>query len=196
MVKFPFSDSFDLAARLTASQTRFPPPSRVRFHPEKRGARVAADNRAYLHQRRPSLLRGLHRPQNTGDLGLVYTYPFLFANGHFFSPIWPTVHTYAVKTVTENPSFQKTLFRVAIFKNAGYSFACGRRKRRFSNTMMLYIVYFWHDACSVRGAIVFPSRLAFSCGRAKTIRIRCVWMRVFFFVCLKTEDTRGQFLNQ
>ena len=35
-----------------------------------------------------------------------------------FSPTWPTVHTYPVKTVIENASFQKTLSRVEVFENA------------------------------------------------------------------------------
>ena len=33
---------------------------------------------------------------------------------------------YPVKTVTENASFSNTLCRVKSFKNAGFSFACGR----------------------------------------------------------------------
>ena len=45
-----------------------------------------------------------------------------------FSPVWPTVHTYSVKKVTENASFSKTLSRVGIFYNAGFSFTCERMK--------------------------------------------------------------------
>ena len=41
--------------------------------------------------------------------GRVHTYPLLFENGEFFSPVCPDVHTYSVKTVTENLSFQNTL---------------------------------------------------------------------------------------
>ena len=37
----------------------------------------------------------------------VHTYPFLFENRYFFSPVWPTVYTYKVKTITEKVSFQK-----------------------------------------------------------------------------------------
>ena len=32
-----------------------------------------------------------------------------FCQGDFFPPVWPTVHTFPVKTVTENTSFQKHL---------------------------------------------------------------------------------------
>ena len=46
----------------------------------------------------------------------------------FFPPVLPTVHTHPVKTVTENGSFQKTLSRVEIFENAGFSFSSGRTK--------------------------------------------------------------------
>ena len=34
-------------------------------------------------------------------LGPVHTYTFLTENGDFFPPVWPTVDTYPVKTVTE-----------------------------------------------------------------------------------------------
>ena len=38
------------------------------------------------------------------------------------------------------------------------------------------VVNYYHYACSVRDAIVFTvAYRAFSCGRAKTIRIRYVW---------------------
>ena len=45
----------------------------------------------------------------------------------FFSPVWPTVHTYPVTTVTENACFQ-TLSSVEIFANACLSFSCRRTK--------------------------------------------------------------------
>ena len=59
-------------------------------------------------------------------LGLVHTYPFLFEKGHFFPSVWPTVHTYSVKTVTVFFLLLKTLPRVKIFENPGHSFTCGR----------------------------------------------------------------------
>ena len=40
-------------------------------------------------------------------LGPVHTYLFLMEKRDFFSPVWLTVHTYLVKTVTKNTSFQK-----------------------------------------------------------------------------------------
>ena len=54
------------------------------------------------------------------------------------------------------------------------------RKQRFSiDTMMSYIICWYHCVCSVRDAIVFqlfPG--AFLCGQAKKIQIRCVWTRM------------------
>ena len=39
-------------------------------------------------------------------------------NRSFFPPVWPTVHTYPVKTVTENAPFQKRSPEASIFKNS------------------------------------------------------------------------------
>lgn len=36
------------------------------------------------------------------NTGPIHTYPFLLENGEFFSPLWPTIHRYPVKTATEN----------------------------------------------------------------------------------------------
>ena len=49
--------------------------------------------------------------------------------------------------------------------------------------MMLYIIYYEHNACSVRDAIVFPLFSVFV-WTGKTIRIRYVRTRIF----LKTEE--------
>ena len=55
-------------------------------------------------------------------------YPFLFENGYFFCPVWPTIHTYPVKNGHRKRIFSKTLSRLEIFENAGFSFTCGRTK--------------------------------------------------------------------
>ena len=55
------------------------------------------------------------------SLGSVHTCPFLFENGD--SPVWPTVHRFPVKTVTETHPFKKTLSRVAVIENTGLSFS-------------------------------------------------------------------------
>ena len=64
------------------------------------------------------------------------TYPFLFENGDFSAPVWPTVHTHSVKTVTENASFQKRSIERRFLKTLPTCLRADGRKRRFSNTMM------------------------------------------------------------
>ena len=39
-------------------------------------------------------------------------------NRSFFPPVWPTVYTYPVKTVTENAPFHKRSPEASIFKNS------------------------------------------------------------------------------
>ena len=48
----------------------------------------------------------------------------------FFNPVWPIVHTYPVKTVTENGFFSKPLSRVDIFENAVFLFTYKRTKTK------------------------------------------------------------------
>ena len=97
--------------------------------------------------------------------GPVHTYLFLFEwTDIIFSTVWPTVHTYLVKTVTENTSFQKRSPEWRFLKRPASSLSVNGRKRRLCNAMMSS--YFYHHACSVRDPIVFPSF-----QRAKTIRI-------------------------
>ena len=47
-----------------------------------------------------------------------------------------------------------------------------------------------HGACSIRDAIVFPSRLAFLCGGTKTIRIRYVWILFFLKTGIRVDDAQ------
>ena len=73
--------------------------------------------------------------------------------------------------------FRKSVCRVEFFKNAGLSlFFVDGRKRRFWNTMTSYIIQRMSCKRHYRISIV----LAFSCSRAKTIRIRYVWSRILF----------------
>ena len=69
--------------------------------------------------------------------GPVHTYPFLFEP--FFLPLQFGVPSYPVNTVTKNTFFQK--------RSPECIFSASRlcvdgRNRRFSNTMMSYIIYF------------------------------------------------------
>ena len=86
------------------------------------------------------------------------TRPHLSAvwNRRFFCPVWPIVQTYSVKTVTENVSFPKHSTEWRLLITLASRLRVHRRKRMFSNTMMSWIIYYQHNACSVRDAIVFP----------------------------------------
>ena len=64
------------------------------------------------------------------------------------------------------------------------------RKRRFSNTMMQYIIL-QSITHALWGMLSYFHYLAFSHGRPKTIRIRYVWTRIF----LKTEEKEGRYLS-
>ena len=148
---------------------------------------------------------------------VVHKYPFFFENGFppppFDPPstrIWWHGHWKRI--------FSKTLSRVKILENAGFSFMSGRTKIRWC-----HISYTANPLLSPPGGLIqtlsrgkarlngegvglfklfsethqrklarhilhkgyyrIYTVLAFSCGRAKTIRIRYVWMHIF----LKTE---------
>ena len=115
---------------------------------------------------------------------LRHTYPFLFENGNFFLRLsLPSTLTNPVKTVTENASFQKRSPVWRFLKTSAFLLGVDGRKRfRIRNTMMSYIIYFQHNACSII-KLWFPIVFAFSCGLATTIRICYVWLRI----CLKME---------
>ena len=105
--------------------------------------------------------------------GPVHTFPFLFENGgFFFSPVWPFGENGHLKCI-----FSKTLSRVEIFENAGFSFIYGRSKREVFeyddviNQMLLALRMLCEGCCRI--SIV----LASSYERVKTIRISHTWTR-------------------
>ena len=118
--------------------------------------------------------------------GPVHTYPFLFENSDFFSPVWPSGENGHLKRI-----FSKTLPRVELFKNAGFSFIYGRSKREVFeydyviNHMLLALRMLCEGCCRI--SIVS----AFSYERAKTIRIRYMWTRF-----QKYSDTCGWGLSE
>ena len=59
----------------------------------------------------------------------------------FFSPVWPTVHTYPVKTVTRNASFQKRSPVWRCLNVLLYSF--GWIKQRFLKTITSRSYHLW-----------------------------------------------------
>ena len=73
-----------------------------------------------------------------------------------FPLVWPTVHSYPVKTVTENASFQKRFPEWRLLKTPTSRLRVNGRKPRFSSKMMSYIIYVQHDACFVRDSILIP----------------------------------------
>ena len=104
------------------------------------------------------------RPAPPHPLRPVNTYPFFVWKRNFFFR-FGLLST----RIRWNASFQNAL-QSGDFKNAGFSFTCGQ-----TNTMMPHILRFQLEACSVRVSV-----LTFSCGRAKAIRIRYVWMCIFW----------------
>ena len=76
--------------------------------------------------------------------------------------------------------FSKTLSRVEIFENAGFSFTFGRTKREVLeyDDVIHHILLAWRMYRKWCYCIFII--LAFSCERTKTIRIRYVWRRIFF----------------
>ena len=118
-------------------------------------------------------------------------YSFLVENGDFF-PIWLTEYTYSVKTVTVIASFQKRSPKWRFFKTlAVYVWTDENGTCRIRDAVQ-YIIYYQHDACSVRDAISTHFHCkAFSYGRAKTIRIRYTWTHTH----LKTRKNISVFKN-
>ena len=82
---------------------------------------------------------------------LRHTYPFLFENGYFFLRLsLPSTLTNPVKTVTENAPSQKRSPESRFLKTSAFLLRVDGRKRfRIRNTMMSYIIYFQHNACSI-----------------------------------------------
>ena len=112
----------------------------------------------------------------------------------FFSPVWPTVHTFPVKMVTENAFFKNIkknppecsegfwqcllLVRVWTDENGGF------RIRWYHTSFTTSITHALWGMLSY--SHIF---LAFSYGRAKTSRLRYEWTPVF----LKTEGEKSPF---
>ena len=100
---------------------------------------------------------------------------------------------YILKRSPKTHLFKNALQSTDFWKRrlSGFLVRLDRRKRKFSNTMMSYItkghlttvrhyiiaLRMLNKAC-YRISIV----LAIWCGRAKTIRIRHVWMRLFIYL--------------
>ena len=90
----------------------------------------------------------------------------------------------SVKTVTENVSFHKRSPEWRFLKKPASRLRVDGRKRSFSNTMMSYIMFFYH-------AIVFRSFYRFRVdGRKRFEYPKCLW--VVFFLENEENDLRFQ----
>ena len=68
---------------------------------------------------------------------------FVWINRYlFFRFVLPSTRMYLVKTLTENASFQKRSPEWRVLKKPASRLRVDGRKRRFSNTMMSYIMFF------------------------------------------------------
>ena len=88
---------------------------------------------------------------------------FVWIRIFFLRVVWLIFYTYRVNAVIENASFQRRLLRVENLKTP---------------TSRLSVLRAWRIFRKRFYRIFFVS--AFSSGRAKTIRIRYVWMHIFF----------------
>ena len=91
---------------------------------------------------------------------------FVWIRIFFLRVVWPIFYTYRVNAVIENASFQRRLLRVERVENLK------------TPSSRLSVLRAWRIFRKGFYHIFFVS--AFSSGRAKTIRIRYVWMHIFF----------------
>ena len=81
--------------------------------------------------------------------GPVQTYPLLFENGYFFSGLALAVHSYPVKTVTDNASVKKRPPECRFLKTLASSLLVNGRKRRFSNTICIRVLFATHNTITI-----------------------------------------------
>ena len=82
---------------------------------------------------------------------------FVWKRRFFLRRVWPTVLTYPEKTSPKTHLFNNALqSEWRSLKTLATRLCVDGRKRKFSRTIRSSTIYFWHDACSVRNAIVFP----------------------------------------
>ena len=118
--------------------------------------------------------------KNFKKIGFCPSTPIRRRKRIFYSPVWPTINTYLVKTVTQNASFQKRSPEWRFLKTLASRLRFGRTKPAVFeyDDVIHHILLAWrmYRKWCYRISIV----LAFSCERTKTIRIRYVWTRIFF----------------
>ena len=100
---------------------------------------------------------------------------FLVWKRRFFSTVWPTVHTYPVKTVTENASFQKRFFKVEIPENGVFRIRWCHSSYTTSITHTLWgVLSCYSSTCGFfrkrRENLRFPKNYPDNCGRGLRIQ--------------------------
>ena len=104
----------------------------------------------------------------------VHTYPFWSENVDFFRRFGLPKCIF----LNRSPEYR-------FLKTLASRLRVDGRKRRFSNTMMQYIIL-QSITHALWGMLSYFHYVTFSHGRPKTIRIRYVWTRIF----LKTEEKK------
>ena len=104
--------------------------------------------------------------------GPVQTYAFLFENGDFFSRLAYRPHL-SGENGHRKHIYSKT-FSIDFFENAGHSFTNEGFRIRWCNTSFTTSI-----THALWGILSYFQCLAFTYGRAKTIRTRYVWTRIF-----------------
>ena len=110
----------------------------------------------------------------------VHTYPFLFENGFFFCPVWPSYRPHVFReNAHQSEDFWKRWLLVYLWPDKTEVFECDvypfsspeplgsfvtdpsfpdhvtKKRRALGTRMDVYHIYYNYYACSVRDAIVF-----------------------------------------
>ena len=101
---------------------------------------------------------------------------FVRKRTYFCVPVWRTVHSYPVKTVTENATFQNSLSREKIFENAVSLYLCGWMKTELFENDYVTVLDISNAHAPVEDGpdssviIALGTLRYFPCGRAKPIK--------------------------
>ena len=106
--------------------------------------------------------------------------PVLCDETEIFFLQWPAVHTFPMKTATENPCFLKRCPEWRFLKTLASRLRVGGRKRKFSNMMMSYVIILLPALRMLcEGCYGISIVSAFFGGRTKKYPIRYVWTWIF-----------------
>ena len=112
---------------------------------------------------------------------------FVRKSTYFYVPVWRTVHSYPVKTVTENATFQNSLSREKIFENTVLLYLFEWMKTEVFENDYVTVLDISNAHTPVEdgpdGSVTIALGILryFPCGRAKTIKKHNVRTPIFFF---------------